>query len=208
MSLEDNFPGLFPQRHGLRNRLRNFKILKTQAVHAPRDIISTILVGLGIVSAGTAGAAAIGITIGGVVFGLTLSGWISLAVIIGLTVWSMMAGGKTGGTIPPLDQNGQLVNTRQAAKVLPVIYGIARVGGNWVFSRPSSANNNILNNVMTWCEGEIEGLSTAIDYTPLYSGTTGLNDIHTGGEFVYAACTCNGVCDLHTDCVTCDIAHH
>ena len=49
-------------------------------------------------------------------------------------------------------------------------------------------NNNILNIVVTWGEGEIEGLAPAIDFTPLFAGS-GPNDIHTGGDFVYPGYT-------------------
>ncbi len=122
-----------------------------------------------------------------------------------------MAGGKKGaggGIESALEQNGQLINTRQATKPLPIIYGIARVGGNWVFARPSGPNNNTLNAVISWSEGEIEGPASAIDYTPLYSGST-LNDIHTGGEYVpaLAGCTCDASCYSFVACscdMTCD----
>ena len=138
------------------------------------------------------------------------------AAVVGLAVWSYTSSQKGSGTSKgggsmlggglAIDQNGQLINTRQAAKVLPVVYGITKVGGNWVFSRPSDADYNIWNTVITWSEGEIEGLAPAIDFTPLYSGA-GVNDIHTGGEFVSGACTCDGAHYGFVGCscdMTCD----
>jgi hypothetical protein len=226
ISFKNNFPGLMPKRHGVRNRLYNFKILRTQPAGRPKDIISTIIVALGIASAATMTTTGVGLTIFGLTMGLTWSGITSIivaAATIGLTVWSMvgsggqkgMAGGGGGalgqiGGAKAIDQNGQLVNTRQAAKVLPIIYGIARVGGNWIFGRPSSDNVNILNAVLTWSEGQIEGLATAIDYTPLFSGS-GPNDLHTGGEFSPTdTCTCDGPCYDYSACscnMTCDAVY-
>jgi hypothetical protein len=210
MSLANNFPSLRLQRRP--------KI----PLYRPHDIISSIIVALGIASATT--MATTGVTIG-LGIGLTWAGITSIivaAATIGLSIWSMvgsggqkgaagggLAGGQAGGG-KAIDQNGQLVNTRQAAKVLPIIYGIARVGGNWVFGRPSSDNENILNAVLTWGEGEIEGLSMAIDYSPLFSGS-GPNDLHTGGDFFPSdTCACNGPCYTHTDCtcnMTCDFVY-
>jgi hypothetical protein len=139
MSIEGNFPDLELKQHGLRNRLHNFRIFRTQPVGRPKEIISSILVAIGIISAETAGTV-VGIAIGGTVYGLTLGGLLTVVAVIGLTVWSMVGGASGGGKIAggvesALEQNGQLVNTRQASKPLFVVYGIARVGGNWGFSR-------------------------------------------------------------------------
>ena len=152
-----------------------------------------------------------GITVAGVTVGITWGGAIVVAAVIGLEIWSLTSQGGGSGRAGPglaggssIDQNGQLVNTRQATKILPILYGIVRVGGNWIFSRPSSLDSGIFNEVITWGEGDIEGLATAIDFTPLYSGVA-LNDIHTGGTFVPGSCACNGPCYLHTAC-SCDMA--
>jgi hypothetical protein len=155
-------------------------------------------------------------TSGVIVAGIGALSWASIiatvvvvGAVIGFAAWSATsgAGGRSGSGIggsASIDQNGQLVNTRQAAKVLPILYGIVRVGGNWIFSRPSSFDNNVFNVIVTWGEGDIEGIATAIDFTPLYNGST-LNDIHTGGTFVSGSCSCNGPCYLHTGC-SCDMA--
>lgn len=192
MSLETNF--------GMRFRRRPF----WGPVYRVRDVISTIVsvVGAVVEFLGTD----VGVTLGLGTIGLTW-GQVAVAVLsLGLSVWMMSGGKKSGGPESSLEQNGQLVNTRQASKPLGVIYGIMKVGGNWVFSRVSSSNNNLLNNVITWSEGEIEGLAPAIDYTPIYSGST-KNDIHTGGEFLSGVCTCDGSCYSHTDC-TCNMMCH
>jgi len=42
-------------------------------------------------------------------------------------------------------------------------------------------------------EGEIEGLTTSIDPSPIYTGS-GINDLVTGGTFVPAACQCDESC--------------
>ena len=199
MSFKATFPELLSKKYGLKNRLRNFRILNTQPVGRPKDIISSIIVALGIASAAT--MTTTGVTIG-LGIGLTWAGITSVVVAaatIGFTVWSAFSqksggvgggGGAGGGTmaLTTIDQNGQLVNTRQSSKPLQVIYGKCRVGNNWVFARPSSATNNIENIVITWGEGEIEGLAPAIDFTPLFTGS-GPNDIHTGGDFVYPGYT-------------------
>ena len=200
MSLKATFPELVSKRYGLKNRLRNFKILRTQPAGRPKDIISSIIVALGIASAAT--MTTTGVTIG-LGIGLTWAGITSVitaAAVIGFTVWSVLSqksggvgggagiGGVGGGALPTIDMNGQLVNTRQSSKPVQVVYGIARVGANWVFARPSSANSNIENVIATWSEGEIEGLATAVDFTPLFTGS-GPNDIHTGGDFVYPGYT-------------------
>jgi hypothetical protein len=84
-----------------------------------------------------------------------------------------------------------------------VVYGIFKVGGNWVFSRTSPGNINILNNVVTWSEGEVAGLAPAIDFSPLFSGS-GINDLHTGGTFAYVGCSCDTMCYGYTAC-SCDM---
>jgi hypothetical protein len=208
MSLETNF--------GIRQRRRPLIPL-----YRPNDVISglTAIVSavIGAIS-GTSAAAVSGVIIGGVLISSTAIAYgVVIAAVIGLTVWSMTAGGKSGSSsggalglgagTHAIEQNGQLVNTRQSSKVLLVVYGIYRVGGNWVFSRPSSSNNNILNAVITWGEGDIEGLAPAIDFTPLYSGNA-LNDIHTGGAYVPSdSCSCYGQYG-RTACQTCDVAHY
>lgn len=204
MSLKNNFPSL---------RLHRRPLIPSGR---PNDIISTIITAVAVVAGATTSAAGLTGLGFGIGFGLMVT-WTGLATVIvaatviGLSVWSMVSGqkgkagsgagaGGIGGGGKTLDQGGQLVNTRQAGKVLPIIYGIARIGGNWVLGRPSSNNENILNIAITWSEGEIEGLATAIDYTSLFSGS-GVNDLHTGGEFVpTTSCTCDGPCYSHTDC--------
>jgi len=130
-------------------------------------------------------------------------------VSIGLSIYNMTRsqGGKRGGglsgggTTAPMaiDSNGQLVNTRQASDPVRVIYGKVKSGGTWVFSKTSSAANNILNVIVTWGEGELGGLGTGIDSALLYSGTT-LDDLETKGEFVYAGCACDMACYSYVPC--------
>ena len=50
MSLKNNFPSFGEKHHGLKNRLRNLRLLRTQPVGRPKDIISSIIVALGIAS--------------------------------------------------------------------------------------------------------------------------------------------------------------
>jgi hypothetical protein len=164
VSLGDNFPE-FKRKSWFRKRF---------PLNRPRDIISTIL-------------AYVVITLP--ILGEITIGTILYVAVIGYSVWTMFSS-KAGGTgMPPVDQNGQLVNTRQSSKTLPVVYGVARVGGNWVFSRPSGdINNNVLNVVITWSEGEIQGVASGVDFTPLFTGA-GVNDIHTGGDFMFPGIT-------------------
>jgi hypothetical protein len=105
-----------------------------------------------------------------------------------------------------VNQNGQLVSTRKSNDPVRICYGIVRSAGVWVYFKMSRANNQALNTVVSWCEGEIEGLATAIDFTPIYPGS-GINDLHTGGQFVYAACSCDNACYNFSACscnMTCD----
>lgn len=144
MNIEKNFPSLWEKRYGLRNRLRNFRIFRTQPVGRPKELITTILVALGAITAETAAGGIVGIAVGGMVYGLSLSTIYTVATIaavIGFSAWTMFseksggvsrgAGAGTGaGALPTIDQNGQLVNTRQSSKPMQVIYGVCRVGGN------------------------------------------------------------------------------
>jgi hypothetical protein len=102
------------------------------------DAVVAVVAGLG-----TGGVVGIGLGAGIFTIGqIVVYG--AMIAAIGLTVWNMVAGqkgkaggGAVGGQIggaKTIDQNGQLVNTRQAAKVLPIIYGVARVGGNIAWS--------------------------------------------------------------------------
>lgn len=128
--------------------------------------------------------------IGSEALGLGIS-WGQLAqyaVSIGLTIYNMCASkdkARSGGAFIPnaLDYNGQLVNSRQASDPVRVLYGIVKTGGVWVYSKVSSEDNEILNTIVTWGEGEISGLHTGIDSSPIYSGTH-LDDLSTGGEFI------------------------
>ena len=105
------------------------------------------------------------------------------------------------------DLSGQLINTRQSNDAIRIIYGICKTGGTWVFNKMSRANNQIMNTIITWGEGEISGLGTGIDNFPLFSGTTTLNDLHTQGEFVYAGCSCDFSCDGFSPC-SCNMSCH
>ncbi len=126
--------------------------------------------------------------------------------MVGYAIYSFVAGpGGRKGIIGPVSQvqNGQLVNTKASNAPLRVIYGIFKVGGNWVFARTSPANVNIFNFVVTWGEGEVTSLAPAIDFTPLFSGS-GINDLHTGGVFSYVGCSCDSACYGYTAC-SCDM---
>jgi hypothetical protein len=120
MSLETNF--------GMRFRRRPF----LGPVYRPRDIISTIITAVSTVIANLvpawAGATAYLIA-ANLVYGLIYG------VMIGLSIWSMSGGKKSGGPESSLEQNGQLVNTRQSSKPLPVIYGVCKIGRNRVFRK-------------------------------------------------------------------------
>lgn len=120
--------------------------------------------------------------------GITWGQLAQYAVTIGLTIYNMVASkdkARSGGAVVPnaLDYNGQLINTRQASDPIRVIYGIVKTGGTWVHTKFSATSNTLLNIIVTWGEGEIGGLSGAIDSSPVYAGTT-LDDLSTGGEFV------------------------
>jgi hypothetical protein len=144
--------------------------------------------------------------------GSTLAGAINFALSIGMTVYSMIrsSGGKDGnknGVPNGLDNNAQLITGRQSSDPIRLVYGICKTGGTWVFAKTSSYSNNILNIIETWCEGEIEGIATAVDSSPIYGGSGGVNDLETGGQFVYAACSCDNACYNFSACscnMTCD----
>ena len=79
MSLKNNFPSFGEKHHGLKNRLRNLRLLRTQPVGRPKDIISSIIVALGIASLttmtpATVGGLTIGLGIGLTWAGITLKG--------------------------------------------------------------------------------------------------------------------------------------
>lgn len=90
------------------------------------------------------------------------------------------------GIASDISRNGQLINTRHSSDPVRVIYGIVKTGGVWAYNKTSREDNEILNTVITWGEGEIAGIGTGIDQFPIFSGTVTLNDLHTGGEFVLA----------------------
>jgi len=171
-------------------------------VHRPRDIISTLIASISSWIAYAVPAWA-GFT------AYSIAQVFVYAVVIGASLWatvSGMGGKKKGGHTfqKSLDQNGHLVNTRIPSEPVKVIYGKFKVGGNWVFSEPSRDNNQILNVVTTWGEGEVQGIVPALDYTPLFSGT-GRNDLSTGGDFSYEGCTCNESCYGYGGC-TCNMS--
>jgi hypothetical protein len=108
----------------------------------------------------------LGAEIGGLLGTITWAEAISAVLTVGFVVASIVMGVVANAqqgherTTSQLE-NAQLVNTKQSAQPMRVVYGIMKVGGNWVFSRASPANINILNFVITWCEGEIAGLAPA-----------------------------------------------
>ncbi len=53
---------------------------------------------------------------------------------------------------------GLQANIRSSQAVIPVIYGRQRVGGNYVYMKPSGGNNEILHSVLALCEGEIDAI--------------------------------------------------
>lgn len=81
--------------------------------------------------------------------------------------------------------NGQLVNTREVTEPVKVVYGKCKVGGNWIFCRPSGTDNKNLNVCVSWSEGECEGVDKAIDSTVNFSHKTGLNDLKTNSAGTY-----------------------
>ena len=139
---------------------------------------------------------------------LNLIGSIALfAVSLGWTIYNAVASkDKATRTPNAIDSNGQLVNTRQSSDPLRVLYGIVKTGGVWCYTKFSSTSNDIINIVVTWSEGEISGLGTAIDSSLIYSGST-LDDLETKGEFVYAGCSCNMTCDSYIPC-SCNMECH
>jgi hypothetical protein len=128
-----------------------------------------------------------------------------LAVAIGSALWASTKKPKLSfkGSIA---NNGHLVNTKEATQPLKVVYGKFKVGGNWVCCEPSRENNNYLNIITTWGEGELDGVNKGIDYNALFSGT-GINDLHPGGEIDYSGCSCNMTCYEYAAC-TCNMTFY
>jgi hypothetical protein len=186
MSLEGNFRMSCLHRHS--------------TAHRPRDI-STLITLISVVVAALAPSTA-GATAWLIAANIVLAIGIGMA---GFTIYSLVAASNKKGTVGPVSQiqNGQLVNTKASNAPLRVIYGIFKVGGNWVFARTSPANINIFNFVVTWGEGEVSGLAPAIDFTPLFSGS-GVNDLHTGGAFSFVGCSCDSICYGYSAC-SCDM---
>lgn len=106
-----------------------------------------------------------------------------------------------------VENNGQLVNTRQSNDPIRVIYGKVKTGGTWIFNKMSRVNSQMMNTIITWGEGEISGIGTGLDCFPIFSGTTTLNDLRLSGEFVYAGCSCDAACYGYTPC-SCDMVCH
>jgi len=161
-----NFP-LFPKRESTIHRLCG-------------EVIAAIVAAIAVV--GTAGI---------------LSGIAGTALLMGINMgFKRMAAGQARddmrrarrlirtGAPPGIWANGQLVNTRHSSDPIRIIYGIVKTGGTWAYNKPSGISNAFLNTIITWGEGEINGLGTGIDSVPIFGGTTTLNDLHTGGEFV------------------------
>jgi hypothetical protein len=196
------------QRKNIDLSIRNFSELTKKSL--PRRFygwLGNLLQAVGLIAEGAAETVQTWNLIGSIAM---------FAVSIGLTIYSMVgAGGGSGGdksaavaggAANQMDANGQLINTRQASDPIRIVYGIVKTGGTWVFSRASALTNNFLNIIITWGEGEMAGLSTGIDSSPIYSGST-LNDLETGGEFAYAACACDMTCDLYVPC-SCNMTCH
>ena len=102
---------------------------------------------------------------------------------------------------------GSKVNTRQSNDAIRVIYGIVKTGGTWVMNKMSRLDNTVLNAVISWGEGEFNGIATGIEQYAVFSGTTTLNDLNTAGQFIYAACNCDMSCYSYGACVTCNMQH-
>jgi hypothetical protein len=143
LRVDKNFSGLFRKnKGGWKSRFRNFRIFNLPPVGHLNEAIVGILVAVWT----TLTTTGFGVTVAGVTVGITWAGAIAVAGVIGLTVYSMTSqtgkGGRGGvppgvGDISSIDNNGQLVNTRQSSKPLIVIYGVYRSGANVIFDRGS-----------------------------------------------------------------------
>ena len=84
-------------------------------------------------------------------------------------------------SLKDLDNGGFLANTRTTSRTLPIVYGEARVGVNWVWIKTTGENNKYLWMVGTLCEGLIEDVEEVyLDGKPL----PGIKDVETTSKRV------------------------
>jgi hypothetical protein len=115
----------------------------------------------------------------------------------GGTMWAYLGGGTGLETVMSIKQDIKdyfppgpdraipkptLINTRDTDAIIPPVYGLFRMGCNWVFAEESGGHNKYLNVVMTWAEGLCAGLVYAVDYKPVYQGE-GKNDMRIRGSY-------------------------
>jgi len=166
----------------------NFPQYRQRSIRLNGPVIGAIIAWLGTTAFTIAGVA--------VTWGTILK-----VVLVGALLWSSYSSSRKGGKSSyqkNLEQNGHLVNTKQPSEPVKAVYGKCKVGGNWVFCEPSRNNNNWLNVVMTWGEGEIEGYGQGADYNALFTGA-GNDDMKPLGEYD-PSCTCNATCYNYTAC--------
>lgn len=168
----------------LNNKMENnFRVGKQGLVARLHEVVTSIISAVGGIVSSIGDFLAIPVTVAGTQIG-TIGSLLNFVLHIATTIYSVCSGasGKQE-TYHSLDENGQLVNTRQSNDPIRVVYGMAKTGGTWIYNKSSARSNTVLNTIITWSEGELSGLGTAIDSSVIFSGTTTLNDLETSGTF-------------------------
>jgi hypothetical protein len=81
----------------------------------------------------------IGISIGGTIWGLHISTWVTIALVVASVTYTILSKPKkpevAKGAASDLANSGHLLNLRSQSDPLRVIYGVFRKDGNLVFRR-------------------------------------------------------------------------
>lgn len=113
-----------------------------------------------------------------------VKGAIAIGVSVGLSALSQALAKKpsTGS----IQNNGRVFNTKSVTAAIKVCYGQVKIGGNWVFANTSGYSNKVFNVIMSWCEGEIEGVAKGVsEKAEFYGGVygDGKNDLLISGIY-------------------------
>jgi len=104
----------------------------------------------------------IAVGLGMMAYGTTLTGIASLTMVFGgllQVAMSVVSMTQAGIDEPAPEAAGQMINTRDPQKNLPLIYGQQRVGVNIVYMTSSGADNKYLYLIGTICEGPIDSIA-------------------------------------------------
>jgi len=140
--------------------------------------------------------------------GLFAAYWLAVGVTVlvvagGYLLYTQLNKAFAVGDFPKYDEKtsrGHQVNTREAQKVLPLIYGRIKVGINIVYIGVTGTDNKYLHIIGTVCEGPINGIATEDAIEQVFLNDKLYNDPSyedTVSYTFYTGTSSQNVCALH-----------